>query len=401
MKTVYVNKGLADPLAFPTGNLRGALTELYETNRYKILEEDRLENHSIYVVDYKQFIDIENYLPKAIHAEFQSFDDTHIYVMNDFGTDTEALVKSIQVLYNLGFDVARIWIQVSFNYEKAELESKLEVMGLPQANVFCYNLFLDMMYQNYISSKVAIDNVKKTVVTNPKKFTMFTRRFEETRFDLFVTLLDKRLLHLFEYTFTNLHPELLPYPHILITKDELKKFHKLKSVEKLGDIHQWIDGLPYHNGISDLTDAFADSLYPTFMKGCVNVVIETNSNNVSKHNIFLTEKTWKPILMGKPFLFFGPSGGLEILKKEGFKTFEPFIDESYDQSVDSAPDKIIALTNEVKRLSMLSDAEFFNIMNSTAMEKITKFNYKHLVKIANSNYSTSKKVFFDLFGINI
>jgi hypothetical protein len=164
-------------------------------------------------------------------------------------------------------------------------------------------------------------------------------------------------------------------------------------------MHQWIDGLPYHDGI--LLDPFSNSLSLRFLKGAVNIVIETRADNRGKHNLIITEKTFKPIMMGKPFMIYGPSGSLEILRKEGFKTFHPYIDESYDMAIDSPDSRRKSLVKEIKRLSELTDAEFFNTMNSKSIKNITKFNFKHFIKIAHSNYTTARQFYIELVGINI
>lgn len=46
--------------------------------------------------------------------------------------------------------------------------------------------------------------------------------------------------------------------------------------------------------------------------------------------IFLTEKIYKPILMGHPFVVLGSKDTLSYLRKLGFKTFSNWWDESYD-----------------------------------------------------------------------
>ena len=60
----------------------------------------------------------------------------------------------------------------------------------------------------------------------------------------------------------------------------------------------------------------------------VNEVFQT-----PRHRIFITEKTWKPILAHQPFIVIGQQKHLYALKKLGFKTFEKYIDESYDEKI--------------------------------------------------------------------
>ena len=59
-------------------------------------------------------------------------------------------------------------------------------------------------------------------------------------------------------------------------------------------------------------------------------VSETVFNGRRQH---LTEKTFKPIAMGMPFVLSAPAYSLQYLKQYGFKTFDSIWDESYDQIV--------------------------------------------------------------------
>lgn len=61
-----------------------------------------------------------------------------------------------------------------------------------------------------------------------------------------------------------------------------------------------------------------------------NLVSETSINET-----FITEKVWKPIVAGQPFIVHGEAGVLKVLKQLGFKTFGDYIDESYDDSYDN------------------------------------------------------------------
>lgn len=71
------------------------------------------------------------------------------------------------------------------------------------------------------------------------------------------------------------------------------------------------------------------------------------------NRIHLTEKILRPIALGKPFVVAAGPGSLETLRKYGFKTFEPYIDESYDSEVD--PEKrmqmIVQTCQKISRYS--------------------------------------------------
>jgi len=67
----------------------------------------------------------------------------------------------------------------------------------------------------------------------------------------------------------------------------------------------------------------------------LNIITESHADYVKneRQSIFITEKTWKPILAHQPFIVIGQQKHLYALKKLGFKTFEKYIDESYDEKI--------------------------------------------------------------------
>jgi len=67
-----------------------------------------------------------------------------------------------------------------------------------------------------------------------------------------------------------------------------------------------------------------------FNQAYFNFVVETHFDN---DTIFLTEKTFKPILNLQPFVIIGNPGSLQLLKDLGYKTFETVIKEDYDKIV--------------------------------------------------------------------
>jgi hypothetical protein len=61
-----------------------------------------------------------------------------------------------------------------------------------------------------------------------------------------------------------------------------------------------------------------------------HVVLETHFDADQSGGTFLTEKTFKPIKHGQPFVIVGPAGSLQALRDLGYKTFDHAIDNTYD-----------------------------------------------------------------------
>lgn len=66
-----------------------------------------------------------------------------------------------------------------------------------------------------------------------------------------------------------------------------------------------------------------------------HVVIETLFDADQSGGAFLTEKTFKPIKHGQPFVVVGAAGTLQALRDLGYRTFDHVIDNSYDTETDN------------------------------------------------------------------
>jgi hypothetical protein len=105
-------------------------------------------------------------------------------------------------------------------------------------------------------------------------------------------------------------------------------------------------------------------------------------------NVFLSEKIFKPISNLQPFLVFGDYLTLEELRKLGFKTFEPFIDESYDLEKDPKK-RMLLLEKELLKLKNMSIEELHNWYYS--ITNILLYNQKHLYTF--ENYECFDEIF--------
>ena len=70
----------------------------------------------------------------------------------------------------------------------------------------------------------------------------------------------------------------------------------------------------------------------------------------------LTEKTFKPIAMGMPFVLSAPAGSLAYLKQYGFKTFDSVWNEDYD-TVEEDTFRINRLSRLLKKLDQQTEQE--------------------------------------------
>ena len=81
----------------------------------------------------------------------------------------------------------------------------------------------------------------------------------------------------------------------------------------------------------------------------IEIVVESDilSSN------WITEKTVKNLYVGKPFIVMCAPGTLTRIQSRGFKTFSPWINESYD-SIENIHDRIEAIKREIDRIAAMS-----------------------------------------------
>lgn len=94
-------------------------------------------------------------------------------------------------------------------------------------------------------------------------------------------------------------------------------------------------------------DSYSDMSF--YNSHAIDIVVETVFDYP---NVYLTEKTLRPILLKTPFIIFGCSGILKHLQSFGIKTFSNFWNEDYDTIVDPR-DRFLALTDLTKEICKL------------------------------------------------
>lgn len=107
-------------------------------------------------------------------------------------------------------------------------------------------------------------------------------------------------------------------------------------------------------------------------KSLVEIVVE--SQNLD--HLFITEKTLKAFLCKNIFFIFNSPRSLAFLRGLGFKTFEPYIDESYDLIEDTYL-RAEAIVTEIKKLSLLNKHEQYILLENC--KEIVYHNYNHFI----------------------
>jgi len=114
------------------------------------------------------------------------------------------------------------------------------------------------------------------------------------------------------------------------------------------------------------------------------------ASGVLSDSVYVDEKVYKPFASFKPFILIGECKTLKFLKEWGFKTFSPFIDESYDDIKDY-DDRMKIVYSEILRISNMTIEEIDELYWN--MEDILVYNFSHLSKfVHNVDNDLTKKI---------
>jgi hypothetical protein len=123
----------------------------------------------------------------------------------------------------------------------------------------------------------------------------------------------------------------------------------------------WLDLESYYS------EEYQD-FYPSAWKSSfLHVVTETVIDR--QH---LTEKIFKPIAMGNPFVLVGGQGSLQYLRDYGFKTFGQWWDEGYD-SIEDPAERMQAVADVVNGIGNMTLLELEKLR--TSMQSVLDYNY--------------------------
>ncbi len=243
--------------------------------------------------------------------------------------------------------------KVFFIFADFKLKENFIKLGV-NYNVLDYSFYLhfkshefNKLIRNEQDSVVTQEDYTNNIDTDKKDFLLLSRHWKQHRIFLLSQLhrlgLDNNLVS-WEKSYYNekMIEELFKY-------DKNEEFANLvKNTSKHIDVEDLINvsGYGFENKdmylqtyISIVTESIFFQTEPDFPTG------------------FLSEKIWKPIGQCQPFILAGPSKSLSYIRnKFGFKTFHPYIDESYDD-VDDDTLRLQLIQKEIEKFSKKSKSE--------------------------------------------
>lgn len=162
-----------------------------------------------------------------------------------------------------------------------------------------------------------------------------------------------------------------------------------KGKFSLSNYQNFVKSLPWTFDQSD-NDIFAQILQDTIPKIVIEdtacyIVTETHFNQHNTENAYnylgwFSEKSLKAFMWGMPAIFVSTPYTLQHLKKIGFETFSPLINEEYDTEENSSIRMEMILT-EIQRIQYINN---FTLWYQEGIE-IYKHNYNNLCRLWDRN----------------
>lgn len=106
-----------------------------------------------------------------------------------------------------------------------------------------------------------------------------------------------------------------------------------------------------------------------YRESCIDLVQETH--HAMWNCTFLTEKTYRPLVYGVPFLINGCRGSLDTLRREGYQTFPELWDEGY-QDMSAGVNPIMMIGQQLAQL--IERTDFVELLNSAPIQEKLRFN---------------------------
>ncbi len=277
------------------------------------------------------------------------------YFMADFSREAHNRVDDLSLsflnkLKSNGIDINRL-ILVKNDSSKIGLHKmKYENFTL---NTFFFPHFFLSTY-NHLKQYINPEN-ERTKIEPDKKFLCLNRRVFYHKYQIIEELFKRGLLDETRLTWVDNYTPLKMIDLDLAHKLKLNGL-EFKSIQLEGDV-MYGSRLSYH-------DEFLFTINPEwYYKSKVDIITETMLYDEAIH---ITEKTYKSIYLGLPFVVSATKGHLKHLRDMGFKTFNSVINEDYDDMV--GKDKIKKIIDSALELS--------NVYNSKEVLDICKFNQK-------------------------
>lgn len=332
---------------------------------------DVIEDNTIYFFnnyDFKFLNEIRHSIPEC-HWLNLSKSTSSIFLFESARESIDLTLLADEIIFLIkayGIPETNFYIILHDSLFVTKLKEILCNNNIHQVNIDYYSYWT---YDVRIPSNS--DIMRSRLKVNKKRFSILSRQYKLDRLKLFLELVNDDLLNNFLYTFHNI----FPYGEVITYSNDSLKQH-ISAEHNSMKLEKWIDGIPY--SMENTGEIPRDiTKYRFILDSFIHVVVETFYSRCHCNVSWITEKTYKSIMCKRPFILYSTVNTLKDLKKLGYKSYHPYINESYDDIVDNTS-RMKAIVAEIKRISEMSNNEFSELINSC--KEITEYNYRILTE---------------------
>lgn len=223
-------------------------------------------------------------------------------------------------------------------------------------------------FKRFIEHNRSINKFEKTVLC-------YQRRAHPHRRYLFYRLFMNKFIYENTYASLNGRDQKFEIDYFNQFGTTFEESVKINEFYFKNDVEEWgFDGNDLNVNLA--TDFDEKIIKNTF----VSLVSETTTIN---EVIFFSEKMFKPIYACQPFILVSSKNSLNKLKEFGFKTFDRWWDESYDEK-ETLKERVNEIEKILTDLCSKTDDELFKILNE--MEETLIHNFNLFINTNNQNF---------------
>lgn len=304
------------------------------------------------------------------YEPFSDVDSKFINVLNNFSNKYNLNKNNLKIL-NGNLIVTNYEY---FNYEFIPYCYFLENPWFVNKDTYPSNYSVEnfnIITNNFIDKKEKYLSINRNIKKFDKKILCYNRRPHAHRRYLFYSLYIDELIRNNTYLSLNNNPNgIVQYTYEVDANPMFS--NEVNSFFMSNFNNNWsFDGRDLNINLANNFDE--DYHKKTF----VSLVSETS---VKPNVIFFSEKIFKPIYACQPFIISGNAYSLRKLKEFGFKTFDKWWDESYDDE-HLFINRVEKIKNILRQISIKTDEELSTIL--IEMEDVISHNYDIFVSYQN------------------
>lgn len=234
-------------------------------------------------------------------------------------------------------------------------------------------------HQNIKEHPAAYQGFDTTPRLKSKNTLCLNRRGVSHRWYTFAEFIKRKLMEKSYFSFYQTFEEMHVDKSVL-TKTYQSVLDTIHANKEILPIELTMNGVDWFDSLAAADMAMHNDSY-------FSLITETKFFKGMHHNcghldqIFLTEKTFRTIGNKHPFILMSRPWSLQALVNDGYKTFHPYIDETYD-TIEDDELRLEAILDETERLHRLTDQEWLDFQ--TAVEPILLHNFNVITNCSKS-----------------